>query len=289
MKKNLKIKILITLLLILTISLMTTYSNAAFANLNTDFFTNLRTSLSRSLTQAITMGKEMLQKIAEGFDIGVEQTENGLKLDLNFDYAGEYITVESDNDGVVQFDMSSMTLTAAGLGETTIHLKIGDKDIPIKVTVNEGGIQLLPQGTGVTVNGLLKAKFDISEKEMANIDAAMQANGGLNNGELSGGVTSTQNITLLQRIKLNLTEAVAGRVNTSGVAGEVAGEVGVNEKPIASGSAGLGYQYGATDPIASVSGSILGNKLLDFQNVTVPISKIISGLKVMLSKLPLPF
>lgn len=318
MKKSFKIKVLIALMLILTISLISTNSNASMLNMGSLNFTELTTKLTEGVAQTISKAREAFQKIVEGFDIGVEKTENGLKMNLNFDYAGQFITVESENDGVVQFDISSMSLTAAGLGDTVIHLKIGEKDIPIKVSVSEGGIQLMPQGTGVTVNGVLKAKFDISENEMSNIDAAVQGEAGLINGGLGGTLTSTQNLTLFQKLKMNFAEQAKGEVNMSGATGQVAGEVGIADSltasgaaggqlnmsgiygeaggavgvggnEMASGTAGVGYQFGAQDPVANVSGSVLGNKLLNLQNITIPVSKVITALKLMITKIPLPF
>lgn len=282
MKKNLKIKILVTLLLILTMSLMTTYSNAAIANLNTDFFTNLRTSLSRSLTQAITMGKEMLQKIAEGFDIGLEQTEQGLKLNLSFDYEGKYITVDSGNEGVVEFDMSTMTFKANGNGETTINLNIGDRKIPINVKVSDGNIEFIPQGKGVTVNGGIDANFKIDEKELANIDTEVKAEGSIEDKGVTGKVESTQNISLLEMLKMKFNEKGNASLDSTGISGEFGGDAKVGETSIINGTAGLGYEFGDADPKGSLNGNILGKEISGLNNVTVP---IFTGLRLIFSKL----
>ena len=319
MIKNFKIKVLITVLLILTISLISTSSNAAM-KFNTDFFTNLKTKLSESFSQAITRGKEVLEKLKEGFDIGLERTETGIRLNLGLDYsdAGEYFAITTGNAGIVEFDMSTMTLKATGFGETVMYVKIGEKVIPIDIKITKSGIELKPEGLGTTVNGDLVGYFKLNEKEIANIEANMEAEGGVAGAGLSGTVTGTQNLTLLQKLKLNFKEIADGKVDMSGASGSVggsatigentgvSGQVGagvnmsgvvgtadggviMNGEEVVGGNAGLGYEFGAADPVASVSGRVLGNSILNLKNITIPVSKVISGLRMMLSTIKLPF
>ena len=314
-RQNFKIKVLITVLLVLTISLISTNSNAAF-NFDKSFFTNLKTKITQNISEAITRGNEIFNKLKEAIDIKPERTENGIKLNLGFDYdnMGKLIDVDIDNDAVVEFDMSTMTLTVAGLGETIVNLKIGEKVIPIDVKVEPSGIMLKPQDTGVTLNGELMGNFKLNEKEIAKLDATVEGSAGIKEGGLVGNIEAVQNLTLLQRLKLKFAENANGRVDASGAAGSVSGAAGVgdsvagyreaaggvdktgvagqvtggvvaNGQNVAEGSAGIGYTFGAKDPVGSLSGSILGNKLLNLQNVTIPISKAISGLMLLFSGL----
>lgn len=315
MIKNFKIKVLITVLLVLTISLISINSNAAF-DFGTSFFADLRTKITQNISETIAKGKEMFSKLKEAIDIKPERTENGIRLNLGFDYdnLGNLIDVDIANTAVVDFDMTTMTLSVAGLGETVVNLKIGERIIPIDVKVEPSGIVLKPQGTGVTLDGQLIGNFKLNEKEIANLDATVKGDAGIAEGGIEGNIEAIQSLTLLQRLKLTFAENANGRVDTSGATGSASGAVGVgdsvavygeaaagadmtgvagqvtggivaNGQDVAEGSAGIGYTFGAQDPVANLSGSILGNKLLNLQNITIPISKAISGLMLMFSGL----
>lgn len=239
--------------------------------ISSPFFNNLRTNFMKTFSNVITIARNTIAKILEGFDIKVEEGEDGLKLKLGFNYDGNLIKIESANDGVVSFDFETMTLKATGDGETTLNIKIGEKVIPIKVAVKGGKLSLEPQEKGVTFNGAGTATFDVDEKNVSTIEAETSTTAGITENGLEAEMTAKQDVKILDKIKMNFNEGAEGTANLEGIEGKANASAGVAGFEVANGDVELGYKTGENDPTLSLNATVLSKKLAGVKDQVIPI------------------
>ena len=250
------------------------------------------------------------------------KTENGyLNSVLHID--GEYVEVVSDNNAIVRFEEGKLIAEGNGSTTVTIHPGNGKEDIELLAVVADGNIVLnIPEksvsadlnnatiafvdqkvkveGNGhaeanlliedgavsVTASGNGQAKLLVEDKEIARIDAEgeITATADLANQELRVEGTAKETLTILDKFAVALQERANAKVDMQHVEAGVGGTAYVNDTEVADGNASIAYQYGAEDPTGSVDASILGNKVLDMQDRTIPVSKVIGGLQSLVSR-----
>lgn len=245
-----------------------------------------------------------------------EKIENGLNAKLNVN--GEFVTVESDNNGIITY--TDGVLVAKGDGTTTVKFKTkDDKEIEVLATVYEGNIELnIPEqsvsATGkitadmvdkkvkVTAEGDAKATLKIgengsigvdaegngkltttvNEKEVLDVDVSANGSATANKDGISAEGKASQTITLLKRLTLKLNERANASIDKEKVSAGAGGDVSANDQEIISGDAGMKYEYGADDPTADVNVDILDKNVVKVEEKTVP---VLSALRALLSRI----
>ena len=243
-----------------------------------------------------------------------DKIENGLKSKLNIN--GEFVAVDSDNSTIVKYEDGK--LIAGTDGTTTIKITTDSgKEFEVFATVYKGNLELnVPEGSlnisgassteladkklkvdidgnaaaavvvteeGIAIGaeGEANAKVNYEETEILDANASASGSAVLTRDGLQAEGTASQKVTLFQRLNAKLTERASASVNKERADVSVGGDVEVNDKEIASGDAGLGYEYATDTGVASINASALGNEVVNTQKEFNPVST----LKTLLSKL----
>lgn len=261
------------------------------------------------------ISKEQIKNTDKYITLEFSKIENGLNTKLNIN--GEFITAESNNDGIVTF--RDGILEAKGNGTTTINFTTKEgKEIEILATVYEGNVELnIPEKSAsvggkinadlvdkkvnivaegdanatltvengsinVDANGNGNAKATVEDKEILDVDVTAEGNITASKDGVSATGNANQTITLLQKLTLKLNERAKANIDKEQVEVGAGGDAAVNDKEMISGDAEMQYQYGEEDPTADVSVNILNKNVVDFEGKKVP---ILSTLKALLSKI----
>lgn len=250
--------------------------------------------------------------------IEMKKTEEGLKSGLRID--GEYIDVTAENTGVVKFEDGKLTAGIENGYTKVIFKKDGKDDNPIEVFVENHNGQLtldIPNksleidghvdatiANTVTIEGNVDGKVgltldgesaklnadgstadvNIKVKDKEILDAEMEvekAEVSIGKNGASAELKTSQKATLFQRLSAKLSERAKASINKERADVSVGGDVEVNDKQIASGDAGLGYEYATDTGTASIKASALGNEVVNTQKDFNPATT----LKTLLSKL----
>ena len=241
--------------------------------------------------------------------------ENGLNSNLKVN--GEFISAESDNDGIITFNDGM--LEARANGTTTVNFTTKDgKEIEVLATVYDGEVELNIPEKSVTIEGNISAdlvdkkvnisadgeataalkiengsigveadgngnvKATVEDKEI--LDASISAEGSAtaNENGISASGSSSQTMTLLQRLTLKLNERVNANIDKEKASAGAGGDVSVNDKEMISGDAEMKYEYGAEDPTADVNVDVLDKNVVNVEEKTVP---VLSALRALLAKI----
>lgn len=268
-------------------------------------------------------GEQIITEMTTRFiSLDFNKTEDGyLNSVLHID--GEYVEVVSDNNAIVRYEEGKLIAEGNGSTTVTIHPGNGKEDIELLAIVADGNIELnIPEksvsadlnnatvafvdkkvkveGNGhaeaslliedgavsVTASGNGQAKLLVEDKEIARIDAegAITATADIANKELRVEGTAKETLTILDKFAVALEERANAKIDMEHVEAGVGGTAYVNDKEVADGNASIAYQYGAEDPTGSVDASILGNQVVNMQDKTIPVSKVISGLQGLISR-----
>lgn len=256
--------------------------------------------------------KESEKYISLDFDTK-DLRKEGLKSTLKIN--GEYTQVESENTGIIRYEDGK--LIAEGNGITTIKFTTKEnKEIEVLATVYGGDITLnVPEKTiaaegaviaeiadkkvnvtaegdakaaltiedgaiGVTADGNGNVKAEVDGKEVLDANINADASAKVSKDGLEANANASQELTLVQKLKLKLNERADAKVDNKGVEANAGADASVNDKQVASGDVGAGYEYGAKDPTASIKAE-LGDKEVINKKGEVP---ILSSLRSLLSR-----
>ena len=244
-----------------------------------------------------------------------EKVENGLNAKLNVN--GEFVTVESNNNGIITY--KDGILEAKGDGTTTINFTTKDgKEIEVLATVYDGNIELNVPEKSVSTTGKVTAemvdkkvkvvaegdaketlkietgailgeeegkgkfKTTVEEKEILGWDVNANGSATANKDGISAEGKATQTITLLQRLTLKLSERANASIDKEKVSAGAGGDASVNDNEIISGDAEMKYEYGADDPTVDANVDILDKNVISVEEKTVP---VLSALRALLSRI----
>lgn len=244
-----------------------------------------------------------------------DKLENGLNAILKVN--GEFISAESDNDGIITFNDGM--LEVRGNGITTINFMTKDgKEIEVLATVYDGDVELNIPEKSVTMEGNINAdlvdkkvnisadgeaiavlriengsigveaegdgnvKATVEDKEVLDSNINAQGSVTANADGISANGNSNQTMTLLQKLTLKLNERVNANIDKEKASVGAGGDVAVNDKQVISGDAEMEYEYGAEDPTADVNVDILDKNVVNVEDKTVP---VLSALRALLEKL----
>lgn len=256
---------------------------------------------------------EQIKDIEKYITLTFEKTE-GLKSTLKIN--GEFVNAESANEGIIKYENGE--LRVVGNGTTTVNitkkdgetiealatvvngeltLNIPEKtvtgelsataEIADKITVEASGngaaaLVIDENGIGVAAEGEASANLKVDEKEIASVSG--DAQGSLvatKDGVVAEG-TASQTMTILEKLKIRLSERANAEINKEEAAVSVGGDVEVNDNEVASGDAGLSYNYQEEDPKGSLKAEILGNEIVNVEEKPI---RIISTLKNLMASL----
>ena len=249
--------------------------------------------------------------------ISFEKIENGLNSNLKID--GEFLDVNSNNPGIIKYDSENKTLVAGiNDGKTTVTFTKKDgTEIPVLATVVDGnvslnieeklltgeisaeakiaekitveanggaGVALEIDSNGINVAGLAEgdAVLKVDEKEIASASGNVNGDLTANKEGITAEAKGSQKMTLLQKLTFKLSERANAKINKEKVEGSVGGDVAVDDKELASGDAGLSYNYGDEDPKADLKAEVLEKEVINIQDRTVP---VVSMFKKLISKI----
>lgn len=256
---------------------------------------------------------EQIKDIEKYITLTFERTE-GLKSTLKIN--GEFVTAESANEGIVKYQNGE--LRAIGNGTTTVNitkkdgetiealatvvngeltLNIPEKtatgelsataEIADKITVEASGngaaaLVIDENGIGVAAEGEASANLKVDEKEIASVSGDAQGSLVASRDGVVAEGTASQTMTILEKLKIRLSERANASVNREEAAASVGGDVEVNDNEVASGDAGLSYNYQEEDPKGSLKAEILGNEIVNVEERPI---RIISTLKNLMATL----
>lgn len=261
------------------------------------------------------ISKDQIRNTDKYITLEFSKIDNGLNAKLNVN--GEFVTAESNNNGIITF--KDGILEARGDGTTTVKITTKEgKEIEALATVYDGNVELNIPEKSVSANssidadfvdkkvnivaegdvdGILKiedgsividasgngnVKTTVEDKEVLDVDVNAEGSVAADKEGISVNGTASQTITLLQKLTLKLNERANAHINKEEVEAGVGADASVNDKQVASGDASMKYKYGEEDPTADVRVDILENNVVDVKEQKVP---IISALKALLSRI----
>lgn len=261
------------------------------------------------------ISKDQIRNTDKYITLEFSKIDNGLNAKLNVN--GEFVTAESNNNGIITF--KDGILEARGDGTTTVKITTKEgKEIEALATVYDGNVELnIPEKSvsmdgeitadiadkkvnisadgdaevvlkiengsiGVEAEGNGNVKATVEDKEVLDVNVNAEGSVAADKEGISVNGTASQTITLLQKLTLKLNERANAHINKEEVEAGVGADASVNDKQVASGDASMKYKYGEEDPTADVRVDILENNVVDVKEQKVP---IISALKALLSKI----
>lgn len=261
------------------------------------------------------ISKEQIKNTDKYITLEFSKIDNALNTKLNVN--GEFVAIESDNNGIITFKDGVLEGKADGTTKVNFTTKDG-KQIEVLATVYEGTVELnIPEKSilangnidadlidkkvniiaegdanatlkiedgsiGVEAEGNSSVKAVVEDKEVLDVDVNAKGSVEASKEGISANGTASQAITLLQKLTIKLNERANANINKEEVEVGAGADASVNDKQIASGDASMKYEVGEEDPTADIKVDILENNVVNVEKQKVP---LISTLKALLSKI----
>ena len=260
------------------------------------------------------ISKDQITDSEKYITLKFDKMENGLKSQLKIN--GEFVAVDSDNSGIIKYENGKLIAGVDGTtkvkfttksgkeiealatvykGDVELNVKEGtlnlsgmsttelaDKNVKVEVEGNAAAAVVITEsGIGIGAEGEANAKVSYKETEILDASASASGNATLTRDGLEVEGNASQKATLFQKLNAKLSERAKASINKERADVSVGGDIEVNDKEIASGDAGLGYEYATDTGTASIKASALGNEVVHAQKDFNPVTT----LKTLLSKL----